>query len=261
MKKVIAITIVLTLVLAAVSNGKDSPQGGSDGKGQGFKIDVPTFDKKVKQGETRTINIKIQRGEFFKQDVELKIESAEGISIDPAEVTVKASDEPVVQLSITVAQDAALGKYRVNVTGTPEQGQSTSVEFKVKVVSADAGYFNLQSNSPKGGGNAKGEEFRIAVPAFETKIKQGDTKSVIISLKRGKSFNQDVTLNMKLVRGEGITFDPDNIIIKASDQPDVQSMITVPNDADLGDYVVSVTGTPTTGQATSVEFKVKVVSP
>jgi len=260
MKKVVAITIVLTLVLAAVSNGKDSPQGGSDGKGKGFKIDVPTFAKKVKQGETRTINIKIQRGEFFKQDVELRIESAEGISVDPTKVTVKASDEPVVQLSITVPGDAAIGKYRVNVTGTPDEGQSTSVEFKVKVVSADAGY-NLQSSSPKGGGKAKGEEFRIAVPAFETKIKQGDTKSVTISLKRGESFNQDVTLEMKLVRGQGIALDPDNVTVKSGDEPDVQTMITVPDDAALGDYIVSVTGTPTTGDPTSTEFKVKVVSP
>jgi hypothetical protein len=35
----------------------------------------------------------------------------------------------------------------------------------------------------------------------------------------------------------------------------------VSKDAALGEYIVSVTGTPTTGEPTSVEFKVKVVSP
>src|SRR4030043_434269 len=111
MKKVIAITIVLTLVLAAVSLGTDSPKGGSVGKGEGFKIDVPTFDTKIKQGEIQTITIKLQRGESFKQDGTLQIEAAEGISVVPAKVLVKASDEPDVQLTITAPEDAAFGKY------------------------------------------------------------------------------------------------------------------------------------------------------
>jgi len=134
MKKVIAITIILTLVLAAISNGKNSPKGGSVGKGEGFKIDVPTFDMKVKQGETQSISIKLQRGESFKQDIELQIEAAKGISVNPAKIIVKASDNPEVQLTITVPKDAAFGKYKISVTGTPTTGKSTSVEFKVKVV-------------------------------------------------------------------------------------------------------------------------------
>jgi uncharacterized membrane protein len=133
MKKVIAITMVLTLVLAVVSSGTDSPKGGSVGKGEGFRIDVPTFDVKVKQGETQTITIKVERGESFKQDVKLVIE-ANGISVDPAKVLVKASDKPDVQLTITAPKDAALGEYIVSVTGTPTTGEPTSVEFNVKVV-------------------------------------------------------------------------------------------------------------------------------
>ena len=53
MKKAIAITIMLTLVLAAVSKGADSPKGGSVGKGESFTINVPTFATEVKQGETQ----------------------------------------------------------------------------------------------------------------------------------------------------------------------------------------------------------------
>ena len=137
MKKVIAIMVVLTLVLSAVSRGADSPKGGSVGKGEGFKIDVPTFDVKVKQGETQAIAIKLQRGESFKQDVTLKIEAAEGISVAPARVLVKASDAPEVQLTIMASKDAAIGDYVVNVIGTPETGEPTSVEFKVKVLAVE----------------------------------------------------------------------------------------------------------------------------
>jgi uncharacterized membrane protein len=136
-----AITIVMMLVLAAVSGCKDKPkggpEGGSVGKGEGFKIDVPTFDTKVKQGETQTIAIKLQRGESFKQDVKLqiKLSKGEGITFDPAKVLVKASDKPDVQLQVSAAKDAAISEYRVSVMGTPKTGEPASTEFNVKVVS------------------------------------------------------------------------------------------------------------------------------
>ncbi|MCE5340033.1 MAG: hypothetical protein LLF92_02745 [Planctomycetaceae bacterium] len=260
MKKIITSMFVLTLVLAVVSNGTDSPKGGSVVKGEGFKIDVPTFDVKVKQGETQTINIKLQRGESFKQDVKLQIEAAEGISIDPAQVTVKSGDSPEVQLTITVPKDAAFGAYKVAVTGTPTTGEPTLVEFKVKVVTADAGY-TMQSDSDKGGNVAKGEGFKIAAPTFDTKIKQGETQSVVISLERGESFKQDVKLEIKLANGKGLTFKPAEVLVKVSDKSDVQIMITAPESASIGEYIVSVTGTPTTGEPTSTEFNVKVMAP
>ena len=136
MKKVIAITIVLALVLVAVSRGEDSPKGGSVGKGESFNIDVPTFYVKVKQGETQSVTIKLERGESFKQDVKLqiKLSKGEGITISPAKVLVKASDKPDVQLTITATNDTALGEYHVFVIGIPKTGESTSTEFNVKVV-------------------------------------------------------------------------------------------------------------------------------
>jgi uncharacterized membrane protein len=260
MKKVIAIMVVLTLALTIVSYGTDSAKGGSVAKGEGFKIDVPTFDVKVKQGETESITIKLQRGESFKQDVKLEITVDKGISIEPEKVTVKASEKPVVDLKITVPKEAALGEYKVTVTGTPTTGEPATVEFKVKVVAPETGY-TVKSDSDKGGSAAKGEGFKIAVPTFDTKIKQGETQSVAISLEKGESFKQDVTLEIKLFKGKGLTFEPAKIVIKASDAPDVQIMITALKEANLGEYKVSVTGTPTTGEPTTTEFNVKVVAP
>jgi uncharacterized membrane protein len=260
MKKVIAIMVVLTLALAAISRGADSPKGGSVGKGEGFKIDVPTFDVRVKQGETQGITIKLQRGESFKQDVKLQIKAAEGISVEPGKILVKASDAQDVLLTIVAPNDAALGDYIVTVTGTPETGEATSVEFKVKVLAVETGY-NIQSKSDKGGDVGKGEGFKIAVPLFDTKIKQGETQSVTISLERGESFKQDVTLEIKLFEGKDITFDPAKVIVKVSDKSDVQIMVTASKDTAVGDYKVFVTGTPTTGEATTTEFNVKVVAP
>ena len=134
MKKVIAIAIVLTMVLAAISSGTSSPKGGSVAKGEGFKINVPTFDVKAKQGEIEVVTIKLKRGEFLKKDVTLDITVDKGISIEPAKIVVKASDKSEVDLTIKIPKAAALGGYTVEVKGTPTTGEPTSVQFTVKVV-------------------------------------------------------------------------------------------------------------------------------
>jgi uncharacterized membrane protein len=130
-----AITIVMTLVLATMYGCQSSsPRGGSALKDEGFKIAAPTFGIEIKQGEVQSVNISLERGAYFKQDVRLGIEAAKGISVDPAKVMVKASDKPDVQIRITAPKNAALGVYRVSVKGMPKTGSPTSTEFDVKVV-------------------------------------------------------------------------------------------------------------------------------
>jgi uncharacterized membrane protein len=258
-----AITIMLMLSLATLYGCQSSsPRGGGMTKDVGFKITVPTFLSTLKQGETQSVTLSLDRGEFFKQDVrlEVKLSRGEGITLNPQKALIKASDRPDVQMAITAPQNAALGEYIVTVTGTPKFGEPTSVNFNVKVVAPDAGY-TMKSDSPKGGSTLKGQGFKISVPTFDTKIKQGDTQRVVIFLDRGASFKQDVTLEIKLSNGEGITFDPQQVLVKAGDKPDVQLAIVVPGNAAIGEYKVSVTGTPTTGDSTSTEFNVRVVTP
>ena len=129
-------SLFVTMLALAVVSGCQSagPRGGGVSKDEGFKIAVPTFETAVKQGELQTVAVSIQRGEFFKRDVKLQIKASKGIGVDPTNITVKASDKPDVQLRITATKDAALGEYRIYVTGTPDTGQPTSAEFKVKVV-------------------------------------------------------------------------------------------------------------------------------
>jgi uncharacterized membrane protein len=61
--------------------------------------------------------------------------TTKGITIEPTDIMVKASDKPEMQLRIIVPKDAALGVYRISVKGTPKAGEPTSTEFNVKVVS------------------------------------------------------------------------------------------------------------------------------
>jgi uncharacterized membrane protein len=101
---------------------------------EGFKIVVPAFDAKVRQGETRTVAVSLNRGETFKRDVTLDIRASKGISVEPKSALIKASDKPDLTLRVTVAKDAALGEYKVFLKATPAIGEATSTEITVKVV-------------------------------------------------------------------------------------------------------------------------------
>ena len=128
-----AIAAVMLLAIAALV-GCQSPQGGGMSEDEGFKIGVPILGAKIKQGDRQTVNVSLNRGKYFKQDVKLEVSATEGISVEPTNVLVKASDKPEVQLQIAVPKDAALSEYRVYVKATPETGQPTSTDFTVKVV-------------------------------------------------------------------------------------------------------------------------------
>jgi hypothetical protein len=128
-----AIAVVMTLAVATIF-GCQSPQGGGMSEDEGFKVSVPVLGAKIKQGDRQTVNVSLDRGKYFKQDVKLEITATGGISVEPTSVLVKASDKPEVQLQIAVPKDAALSEYRVYVKATPATGQPTSTDFTVKVV-------------------------------------------------------------------------------------------------------------------------------
>lgn len=132
MKTVIAIGMTLALV-SICGCRSSSPQGGATEKGHGFKIMARRFTLDLDQGDVKAIRLSLKRGDYFKQDVWLRISVPENLTIDPNNVLVKASDEPDVELKITAATDAALGKYRIAIKATPETGEPAAAEFVVKV--------------------------------------------------------------------------------------------------------------------------------
>ena len=113
--------------------------------------------------------------------------------------------------------------------------------------------------SPRGGSVVKHMGFKIAVPVFSTEVKQGDLKTIAVSLQRDSLFKQDVELQVKAPNG--ISVDPSSLTVKASDKPEVLLQIAAPKDAAIGEYPVVVKGTPETGEPTSVGFTVKVIAP
>jgi uncharacterized membrane protein len=117
----------------------------------------------------------------------------------------------------------------------------------------------LGCESPRGGSMSGGEGFKIGTPTFTTKVKQGETESVTISLHRGEYFKRDVTLEISA--SKGISVEPTQALVKGNEKPDVHLRVTAAKDADLGEYKIYVKGTPESGEATSTEITVKVVSP
>ena len=113
--------------------------------------------------------------------------------------------------------------------------------------------------SPRGGSVVEGEGFKIGAPTFTTDIRQGDRQTVTVSLHREEYFKQDVRL--QLTADSGIHVEPTDVLVKASDSPDVQVRISTAKDAALSSYRVVVKATPETGEPTSKEFTVKVVAP
>jgi uncharacterized membrane protein len=117
----------------------------------------------------------------------------------------------------------------------------------------------LGCESPRGGGMSGGEGFKIKTPTFNVQVKQGETQAITISLHRGEYFKRDVTL--AITASPGISVEADRTLVKGSEKSDVNLRITAAKNANLGEYKIFVKGTPSSGEATSTEIKVKVVSP
>ena len=100
---------------------------------QDFRISAPIMGTSVKQGEVQTVLVTLHRGEQFNQDVDIRVMTPEGLSIEPDTATIRSSDTSSVQLVITANKNAALVTHQVEVQATPTRGKATSVQFPVRV--------------------------------------------------------------------------------------------------------------------------------
>jgi hypothetical protein len=101
--------------------------------------------------------------------------------------------------------------------------------------------------------------FRISLPTFETGVKQGEKKTVKISISRGKNFDQDVTLDFGRLP-TGVTATPAKPTIKHGEN-DVEITFEASKEAAVGDHTVNVTASPKEGAPTAGEMKLGVKKP
>jgi len=105
------------------------------------------------------------------------------------------------------------------------------------------------------GGPAE-ETFMLNVPSLATKLKQGESKTVTISLKRGTNFDEDVTLKFDDVP-QGVTIEPTNPKIARSEK-ETQLTIKAAKDAAVGNFTIKVSGEPTRGKPATNTLNVTV---
>lgn len=132
LKSLAVMFMALTLLTATGCRTTNVSSKGGFTLDEHFSIAVPA-KLTLKQGADAPVNIVLNRGPYFKRDVQLDIKT-EGIDVSPNSVLVKASDLPEVRLQIAASREAALGEYRVTVTGTPTTGKPASTVFIVRVV-------------------------------------------------------------------------------------------------------------------------------
>jgi uncharacterized membrane protein len=147
MKKLVACAIMSLIALSGCQD-KSVPGGpGATGSNRDsnlttadntFRLDAPNLGTDIKQGETKTIKLGINRGKNFDQDVRLDFGTPpQGVKITPESNTFKASEKEVT-LTVAAEKDAALGEHVITVTGTPaREGKTGTTTFKINVKKPD----------------------------------------------------------------------------------------------------------------------------
>ena len=96
----------------------------------------------------------------------------------------------------------------------------------------------------------------LTVPALSAKLKQGEAKEVVIGIKRGKNFDEDVVLTFDELP-TGVTVEPASPTIKHGEE-NVKVMVKAKDDAAVGDHTIKLKGKPSKGKEATNEVKVSV---
>jgi uncharacterized membrane protein len=140
MKK-IAGWILVTLVGLTGCNGGTTGGPGATNKDRNkidqpentFRLDPPNLPTTIRQGETRAVDIGIDRGRNFDQDVTLKFtDLPRGVTIDPQAPVIK-NGEREVRINVRATADAAPGTHTIKITGSPKRGADATNDFKITV--------------------------------------------------------------------------------------------------------------------------------
>ncbi len=122
------------LVALAAVGCNNSPQGGGpEGSKETFTFSPPTMSQSVKQGDTETVDINVDRGANFGSKISFKAEPPKGVNVKFQPETLNPADPGKTAATISVDKDAPLGDYKIRITATPEKGTATSQEMKLNV--------------------------------------------------------------------------------------------------------------------------------
>jgi uncharacterized membrane protein len=96
--------------------------------------------------------------------------------------------------------------------------------------------------------------YSLTMPLLTTRIKQSEDKVVAVGIRRGKNFDEDVTVKFEGAP-TGVTIDPATATIKHGEK-ETKVNIKAANDAALGESTIKVTGHADKGQDASNDLKI-----
>jgi uncharacterized membrane protein len=131
MRKLFAAAAAAVALSVAACNR--SPEGGTPGTDQSFRLTAGPGDTHLKPGEEKLVTITVRRDDQFTEPVSLKAESqTKGVTAELAKTTAEAGDKEV-SLRVKADKEATPGDYPVKVTGTPKTGKPTDLNLTVTV--------------------------------------------------------------------------------------------------------------------------------
>ena len=100
------------------------------------------------------------------------------------------------------------------------------------------------------------DTFTLSAPLLPTSLKQGETKEVAVDVKRGKDFDQDITLKFANIPA-GLTVDPETIDIKHGDTQ-AKFKVIAKDSASVGDFSIQMNSHPAKGADSTSELRIKI---
>lgn len=138
MRNLFAAFAATGLALAPVACNK-SPEGGTPGTNATFTIseNAPSGGPamtSLKNGETKNIELTVKADKDFKGKVSLKAAGPDKMKVElnPSSVDLTPGSDVKVQMMVTNNGAAAGDSNIVKVTGTPDKGNATTLDVKVK---------------------------------------------------------------------------------------------------------------------------------
>lgn len=137
MKKICLCLALLGLVVLVGCNW--SSKGGNYAAGKTFRLKGPASSTTLHAGESRLVEITIDRDKDFVAPVSLHAEppAGAGLTCDFPNAVIKGNDTHV-DMRVFAALDAQPGTHQVRVVGTPGEGNAVDLLVKVKVEGSPA---------------------------------------------------------------------------------------------------------------------------
>ncbi len=113
---------------------KDPAYGQTDDT---FNLSVPVLSSNLHQGAQKEATIGIKRAENFDEDVVLTFADVpKGVTVEPISPVIKHGDTDA-KITFKAENGAALGDFKVKVTGHPTKGRDAQIEFKLTIAAKD----------------------------------------------------------------------------------------------------------------------------